>query len=231
MITGYNTDIRHGELVFHVQTEDKGVKNPFIESLVYVGGQILAAKRSNYADILEEGLGDKAIAERMDHQHRVVIRAIKTGKFDQKVAEQLGVEIKTEPAPGSGARSTGILDLARDESAPSLDQVILDYLTSEARDEQLVLAFDSDPKLNGLASVLELRATSSRSGDPVAGAQVTVRMISTTSEPRFLGKGTTDDAGYLRMEVDISQEPDGAAALIIAAASSIGRAELKHLLV
>ena len=42
MITGFNTDIKHNEKVYHVQTEDKGVGNPYIESLVYVGGEILA---------------------------------------------------------------------------------------------------------------------------------------------------------------------------------------------
>ena len=43
MITGYNTDVRHDSVVFHVQTEDKGAANPLIESLVYVGGQVVAA--------------------------------------------------------------------------------------------------------------------------------------------------------------------------------------------
>src|SRR5262245_21768907 len=44
VITGYNTDVKHGGKVFHVQTEDKGAKNPIIETLVYVGGgQIIAS--------------------------------------------------------------------------------------------------------------------------------------------------------------------------------------------
>jgi hypothetical protein len=34
MISGYNTDVRHLDVVFHVQTEDKGAVNPLIESLV-----------------------------------------------------------------------------------------------------------------------------------------------------------------------------------------------------
>ena len=44
MITGFNTDIKHNEKVYHIQTEDKGLQNPYIESLVYVGGEILASK-------------------------------------------------------------------------------------------------------------------------------------------------------------------------------------------
>src|SRR5205809_235221 len=44
VITGFNTDIRHNDKVYHIQTEDKGLQNPYIESLVYVGGDILASE-------------------------------------------------------------------------------------------------------------------------------------------------------------------------------------------
>src|SRR5512134_3017979 len=87
MITGYNTDVRHREVVFHVQTEDKGVANPFIESLVYVGGQVLASRRASYAEILAEGRDEKEIIALMDHQHRTMIAAIRHGKLDDKLAE------------------------------------------------------------------------------------------------------------------------------------------------
>ena len=54
MLTGYNTDIRHGEVVLHVQTEDKGRENPAIETVIYLKGQVLAARRTPYAKLLEE---------------------------------------------------------------------------------------------------------------------------------------------------------------------------------
>ncbi len=85
MITGYNTDVRHDEMVFHVQTEDKGLSNPFIESLVYVGGQVLASKRASYAELLAEGKEEKDIVALMDHQHRTMIAAIRHGKLDAKL--------------------------------------------------------------------------------------------------------------------------------------------------
>jgi hypothetical protein len=50
VITGFNTDIKHNEKVYHIQTEDKGLQNPYIESLVYVGGEILASKKTSYAE-------------------------------------------------------------------------------------------------------------------------------------------------------------------------------------
>src|SRR4029078_1390579 len=67
------------------QTEDKGSTNPFIESLVYVGGQVLATKRASYATLLSAGQDEKAVVSMMDHQHRTMIAAIKHGKFDEKL--------------------------------------------------------------------------------------------------------------------------------------------------
>ncbi len=85
MITGYNTDVPHSGVVFHVQTEDKGIASAFIESLVYVGGQILAKKRTSYKSALEAGDSKKQIVELMDRQHRLTIAEIQSGKYDKQV--------------------------------------------------------------------------------------------------------------------------------------------------
>ena len=83
MITGYNTDVRHGNRVFHVQTEDKGLSNPKIETLIYVGGEILDSYRSSYEDLtVAPPVTESVIQSRMDEQHRAVIRDIKNGKYD-----------------------------------------------------------------------------------------------------------------------------------------------------
>ena len=235
MITGYNTDVRHRDLVFHVQTEDKGRANPCVESMVYVGGQVLATKRSGYADLLREGKGEKDIVALMDYQHRLMIAAIRGGKLDDKLsalaarpAAPAGGARELEPPP---AAAPAAAEVAPGDGDRTLDQVILDYLTLEAGQEQLVLASqgDADFKLGGRAA-LRLRATSSKSGHPVAGAQVTVKMISTIWHPRTLAAGETDQDGNLALEVEIPSLEDGVAALIITAASRIGNAELKHLL-
>jgi len=265
MITGYNTDVRHNEVVFHVQTEDKGTANPYIESLVYVGGQVLASKRASYAELLAEGK-EKEILTLMDHQHRTMIAAIRHGKLDAKLAEllssrqtgahprpevrpmQAGAMAAPEALPGHpvGLQNQAgqpppvsepeLTQAAAPRSAAvarerTLDQVILEYLTNEADQEQLVLMVEDEQDLTfGRRALLTLRASSSKSGAPVVGAQISVRMISTVSEPRVLGTGKTDEQGVLPMSFDIPQLGRGTAALIITAVSAIGRAELKHLL-
>ena len=82
MITGFNTDVKHKNRVFHIQTEDKGDANPYVESLVYVGGEILATKKTNYAEVVRDGRDDHAIQDLMEQQHRTMIAAIQRGRFD-----------------------------------------------------------------------------------------------------------------------------------------------------
>jgi|SRR5215203_1583491 len=243
MITGYNTDIRHNEVVFHVQTEDKGLDYRYIESLVYVGGQVLASKRSNYADLLAEGKVEKDIIALMDHQHRTMIAAIKHGKLDAKLQSLTsGLVTRQSPPAASAAPSSQVVPPAGSAPPPAprpaaparertLDQVILEYLTNEADQEQLVLFLEEESNLAlGCQAHLVLRTRSSKSGVPVVGAQVSVKMISTVSDPRVLAMGKTDDMGLAPMSFDIPAIGRGTAALIITAVSSIGRAELKHLL-
>ena len=227
MITGHNTDVQYGDVVLHVQTEDKGHANPYIESLIYYGGQVVVANRASYAELLQNGKGDDEIMAFMDHQHRTMIKAIQSGRFDDKIRAFIPEKPATEPVE---ARTEPGFDLSED-SGRTLDQVILEYLTSEAEQEQLLLVLEEEVDLKvGAAADLALRARSSKDGHPIAGASVSVKMISTFGGPRTLGLGETDGEGFLRVPIEIPAIERGTAALIINASSDIGQAELKHLL-
>ena len=82
MITGFNTDIEHDGVIYHVQTEDKGLDTPIILSLVYAGGTILASKRAPYEDLIAEGFSDEVLAERLKRQHRLICAAIHSGRIN-----------------------------------------------------------------------------------------------------------------------------------------------------
>jgi hypothetical protein len=82
VITGFNTDIEHDGVIYHVQTEDKGLDSPIILSLVYTGGTILASKRSPYEDLIAEGFSDELLAERLKRQHRLICAAIHSGRIN-----------------------------------------------------------------------------------------------------------------------------------------------------
>lgn len=97
MITGFNTDIEHDGVIYHVQTEDKGLESPIILSLVYTGGTILASKRSPYQDLIAKGYSDEALAERLKRQHRLICAAIHSGRIDD--LKKMSARVKETPAP------------------------------------------------------------------------------------------------------------------------------------
>ena len=83
MITGFNTDVEHEGVVYHVQTEDNGLSSPLILSLVYSRGEILASKRSPYEDLIARGFTDEALAERLKRQHLLICAAIRAGRIEE----------------------------------------------------------------------------------------------------------------------------------------------------
>jgi len=82
MIVGYNTDIKYRDEVFHIQTEDKGERNPTIETLVYHSGEILLSRRMSYGHLkLERNDLRKKIKAIMKTQHDQVIIELRKGNF------------------------------------------------------------------------------------------------------------------------------------------------------
>ncbi len=128
LITGFNTDVEHDGVVYHVQTEDKGLKSPLILSLVYVGGTILASKRTPYDDLIADGFDENKLAERLQRQHKLICAAIHTGRIED-LKQQTGrdasarakhaePEQKIEQPPPQAAPQQTVPKTVPEEAAP-----------------------------------------------------------------------------------------------------------------
>jgi len=234
VITGFNTDIKHNEKVYHIQTEDKGLQNPYIESLVYVGGEILASKKTSYAEQARTGVDEKWIGNLMEQQHRTMIAAIKRGRFDAPAdstkagTPRPSTPTLSQPAPPNAAApapSTQTVDTEK-----TLDQVIIDYLASEAESEHLELALLNTVDFYAGASV-EVRVATKRSlsQQPIPAAAIEVKVISTVEPPRVIFRGKTTGDGTAIVRCTIPSFHEGTAAVIISAQSPIGNDEIKQL--
>jgi hypothetical protein len=84
MVLGFNHNVTYKGEVFHVQTEDSGIKNPHIITLLYRGGVILCSKKTSYADILMMDNLDSVVEELMKAQHKELMRRLKSGEFDER---------------------------------------------------------------------------------------------------------------------------------------------------
>ncbi len=154
MLSGFNTNIRHRGVLFHVQSEDSGRGHPHIITHLYHGGTILASQKSSYADRLEEPDLPVVVRALMERQHKGVLRRLRAREFDALIAERLGEVFDdsgesraegrpTETAPvaeatPAGPPAEGAGPVARPfgegiVSEKPLDEVILRYLVENAR--------------------------------------------------------------------------------------------------
>jgi hypothetical protein len=102
VITGFNTDIPYDGVTYHVQTEDKGLDTPLILSLVYVGGAIIASKRTPYADLISKGFDEGLLTERLQRQHKLICAAIKSGRVED--LKRMGGPAQSEAEALTGGR-------------------------------------------------------------------------------------------------------------------------------
>ena len=107
MVMGFNHNVVYKGEVFHVQTEDSGIKNPHIITLLYRGGVILCSKKTSYADILMMENLELVVEELMKAQHKELMRRLKSGEFDERafsIEPQLLENIEI-PSPGPEAEA------------------------------------------------------------------------------------------------------------------------------
>jgi hypothetical protein len=122
--------------VFHIQTEDSGLNNPHIITLLYRGGTIISSKKTSYADIIKIENLDQVIEELMKEQHKEMLRGLKAGLFDVRAfgsraspsAEGAAEPIKPAGAPPASPPATRQPHREMPRQTQSLDEIILDYL-------------------------------------------------------------------------------------------------------
>jgi len=201
VITGYNTDIKHNDRVFHVQTEDKGIDNPTIESLVYVGGKILASRQYSYASLVRGGYKEKDVQDLVDSQHRKMVRDIRGGKYD------------AEGPPPFGA---GII------SEMDFDEVVSGFMKSQAESEgiEVVLAQPAYPRAGELL-VVEVGVRGEVLNGRMPGVPVTIKGLAKDgARDVSLFEGFTDESGIARAGLDIPRDFGGGTLVVTAQAPS-----------
>jgi hypothetical protein len=105
MSFGFNTDVRIGEQVFHVQTEDRGPAKPIIDTGVYQNGRVLHRRSSNYEEFAASaGFTPEALRQRVEEQHRSVIEDLRSGGLKSRI------DFAGEPASQSGGIEVQLLN-------------------------------------------------------------------------------------------------------------------------
>ncbi len=92
MIFGFNTDVKHGATVYHVQTEaHEG--DLLLQTQVFVGGRCIGKRASSYADqVSRPGFSEEQIHELLKEQHRTVLDAVRAGCVQTLLGEHGAVQ-------------------------------------------------------------------------------------------------------------------------------------------
>lgn len=257
MITGYNTDIEHDGVVYHVQTEDKGLESPLILSLVYSGGAILASKRARYEDLIASGFSDEALSERLMRQHKLICAAIYAGRLED--LKRMGSQAAEEIAPETVAKiEITPRDLEREAAeavqapappeetltpAPSFVEHATAYTVHDQRRLSVmgelpaageglrITLLDAQEFRSGEKPTLSIMVTyrSAYGDQPMPGVAVSVKVLGTTFRPRLSSAKTGAD-GVAVVTTQIPEFSSGRAAILIRAEADDSETELRRVI-
>ena len=92
MIFGFNTDVKAGDTVYHVQSEARQ-NDLLLQTQVFMRGRCIGKRASSYADqAAQAGFTDERMHELLKTQHRLVLDAVRGGKLESVVGHDLEVQ-------------------------------------------------------------------------------------------------------------------------------------------
>jgi hypothetical protein len=119
MLSGFNTNFRHRDVLFHVQTEDSGLDNPHVITHLFFGGNILASEKRDYSDLLGQGNIEEPVRKLMESQHKAMLKRLSRGELDAILSARLGPDVFGVEA-GQSEPASGTEELAPDGPIPSV---------------------------------------------------------------------------------------------------------------
>jgi hypothetical protein len=159
MIFGFNTDIKSGNTVYHVQSEARQNER-LLQTQIFVRGQCIGKKAASYSDLVDHSeFSEERMHEMLKSQHRETVESVRAGNIDEALSkvralntvlsEMSGVEISAAPA---------------EPPAPAL---LLEFLNSSD-------VFSGE--------TVQLRFRVLEGGKPVTGAKLISKLTSSTHE-------------------------------------------------
>jgi len=247
VLTGFNTDVEYDGVVYHVQTEDKGLQTPFILSLVYTGGAILASKRSPYDDLVAGGFDEGILAQRLSRQHKLICAAVHAGRIDDlkrlsgrdaadrttRARQAAAAEpVETPVASESPIAQAGAIEEKVKTEKTKVDTDHFAISPTDKNFEPLKVILLDETELRGGQSVT-LRVLVSRSAGerraPAGKARIVVKTLGTNFRPTST-LATTNAQGIASIPVLLPSFEGGRAAVLVQAHIDGETAELRRII-
>ncbi|HLV59872.1 MAG TPA: hypothetical protein VKY51_00555 [Fredinandcohnia sp.] len=82
LVTGFNHNVKHKGQLYHVQTEDTGTESAHIVTHLFLGGNIIASKKTSYAELRGAPNLASLVRTLMEEQHKEMLRNLVSGVYD-----------------------------------------------------------------------------------------------------------------------------------------------------
>ena len=133
MVVGFNHNIKHKGKPYHIQTEDSGLENPHIITHLFVGGNILASKKTSYADIVGAENLAQVVRELMEEQHKEMLRNLINGVYDDIDAAFSAQAQSFQPGQLADGRPVALRTGTPTGSQPSVKELPPEVLAARAQ--------------------------------------------------------------------------------------------------
>jgi hypothetical protein len=140
MIFGFNTDVKHADTIYHVQSEAREGEK-LLQTQVFVRGRCVGKRAISYADsAAQPGFSDPQKEQQLRDQHRLVLESIKEGKLedvlDKAESETLAaikqLDVQWENAASIHANSNLTMQLRVTEDGAALPGARLTFRFARA---------------------------------------------------------------------------------------------------
>lgn len=232
-------------VVYHVQTEDKGLRTPFILSLVYSGGAILASKRSPYDDLVARGFDEAILAQRLSRQHKLICAAVHAGRIEdlKRMSEREPAEkqqgkskavdepVEKQPPPVETPQTAATVEEVETVQADSQPPLARSEPADDDEEPLKVILLDEEELRSGESVTFRVMVSraSANGRQPAPKARVVVKTLGTSIRPASKVSATNTE-GIALVPVLLPSFQTGRAAVLIQVNADGRRAELRRII-
>jgi hypothetical protein len=204
MIFGHNTDVKVGDTIYHLQTEDRGSANALIDTTVYCRGRVLHRQTNNYFDLLPlDTEREELLRKRIIEQHRTVAEEVRSGILHLEVPPLAAQEKPPARANASAAEPL--------KAAPA-PELALELINAKTW-------------LAGKRANLHVAVRKKQNGEAIDQALVTARVDGASEVTEFSTETGAD--GEARLEFEMPPLGGAESALVIEAKHANSKGHLK----
>jgi hypothetical protein len=115
-VLGFNNNVRHRGRIFHIQTEDSGVKfSRVVTHLFADGGRIIKTAKTDYTEHSSKPDVSSIVRTIMKEQHRAMFTALRGGQLDALLERAIG---PLSEIPARASRTPPARQSVRPKAAP-----------------------------------------------------------------------------------------------------------------